>query len=334
MTGAALAFLCGTDLGPWDAGGLAAFHAGSPVLRYQYRKMAGWAGVEADALLRPAGDGDAPRHPVAGRLALATAMLGIHDVLAAHRIRPGVLGGVGTGALVAASLAGALPRAELVRALMAGGAGTGDRAASALAFWPARSVPDWYRGAGCEEVRFGGALGRDTSGRYRVVLLTGERSALLRLAAAAPPGAVRPGGSDRCVVHDPLAREAQARMRRLAAGLPFTAPRLPLCSALEARTLCTADEVRELFARTVVEPADLDSGVAAMQAHGVRLGLVLGPSLPRNLLRFPFPVVPVESPEDLPHAIGALLELGVEASPAAHRAPGPAGAASGRGHPG
>ncbi|MFI9080731.1 ACP S-malonyltransferase [Streptomyces sioyaensis] len=324
MTDAGLAFLCGTDLDACDTSGLAAFYDGSPVLRHRYQKIADWTGVDAERLLGRGRDrAGARERALIGRLALATAMLGIHDVLAVHKIRPGVLGGLGIGTMVASALAGALPREALIRTLADEAATEGpDRAgAIALAFLPAGADPEWYRDAVHGGVRFGGALGRDTSGTYRVVLLTGDGEALARLAAEAPEGAVRISQGNRVTVHSPLGGEAHARMRRVVPGLPFTAPAVPLCSALEAKTLRTADEVGELFLRNVVQPAELGALTAEMQAHGTRLGLVLGPSLPRNLLRFPFPVVHVESPADIAQAISAILEFGVELSPAGHSVP-------------
>ncbi|MFE3329613.1 hypothetical protein [Streptomyces sp. NPDC059176] len=321
MTHAGLAFLCGTDLDAYDPSGLAAFHDCSPVLRHRYRKVAEWTGVDAGRLLgRDRSRAGPHERALIGRLALATAMLGIHDVLAVHKIRPGVLGGLGIGTMVASALAGTLPRDALIRTL----AGTGriegpDRAGTvALAFLPAGADPGWYRSAVGGGVRYGGSLGRDTSGVYRVVLLTGDGRALARLAAAAPKGAVRINGSSGVTVHSPLGRKARAEMQRLVSELPFAAPTVPLCSPLEARTLRTADEVGELFVRNVVQPAELDVLTREMASHGTRLGLVLGPSLPRDLLRFPFPVVPVESPDDIAQVISAILEFGVETSPAGH----------------
>ncbi|MGW9175590.1 ACP S-malonyltransferase [Streptomyces decoyicus] len=324
MTDTGLAFLCGTDLDTYDPSGPAAFYDSSPVLRHRYRKVADWTGVEAGRLLgRDRARTGTREGALIGRLALATAMLGIHDVLAVHNIRPGVLGGLGIGTMVASSLAGALPRDALIRTLAdGGGPDEPNRAgALALAFLPAGHDPEWYRDALDAGIRYSGALGEDTSGTYRVVLLTGYGDALGRLAAGAPTGAVRISESNPVTVHSPLGREAHGRMRRLVTGLPFTAPALPLCSTLEAKTLRTADDVGELFLRNVVQPADLGSLTAEMHAHGTRLGLVLGPSLPRNLLRFPFPVVHVESPADIPRAISAILEFGVEMSPAGHSVP-------------
>ncbi|MFC9236268.1 ACP S-malonyltransferase [Streptomyces decoyicus] len=324
MTDTGLAFLCGTDLDTYDPSGPAAFYDSSPVLRHRYRKVADWTGVEAGRLLgRDRARAGTRERALIGRLALATAMLGIHDVLAVHHIRPGVLGGLGIGTMVASCLAGALPRDALIRTLAdGGGSDEPDRAgAIALAFLPAAHDPGWYRGALHAGIRYSGTLGEDTSGTYRVVLLTGYGDALGRLAAEAPKGAVRISESNRVTVHSPLGREAHGRMRRLVTGLPFAAPVLPLCSTLETKTLRTADDVSELFLRNVVQPADLGSLTAEMHAHGTRLGLVLGPSLPRNLLRFPFPVVHVESPADIAQAISAILEFGVEMSPAGHSVP-------------
>lgn len=322
MRNASLAFLCGTDLDAYPAGGLTAFHRGSPVMRYAYGKIAKWTGLDHTVLL----DRDRARSEAgerAGRVALATAMLGIHEVLAVHNIRPGVLGGVGIGSMVAACLAGALPREELINVLLAGAgpADTDPAGALALAFLPTGHDPDWYRGAESAGVVSGGSLGPDSSGAYRVVLLTGERHALERLAAEAPRGAIRISAHGRVTVHSPFALDAQARMRQRTAQLPFTDPLLPLCSPVGRGTLRTADEVRDMFCRTVAHPVDLGSMASEMRSHGVRLGLVLGPSLPKNLLTFPFPVVHVESPDGVAEAVSAITEFAVQMPPVEQRSP-------------
>ncbi|MGA5698995.1 hypothetical protein [Peterkaempfera bronchialis] len=292
-----LAFLCGPEPAEDDGAGAAAFHAAFPVMRHHYGRVAQWTGLDTAALLHGRG---AP----AGRVALATAMLGIHDVLAVHGIRPAVLGGLGVGALVSACLARALPRQDLIGLLL--DSDSGDAATlggTALAFLPAGHDPAWYWAADPGSVRTEAMLGLDPSGRYRVLLLTGARAALEKLAAEAPPGAVRVHGGNGTVLHSPLGRQAD--------GIPFTAPALPLCCGPDGTTLTTADDVARLFRRTTPATADLDAMLREMHGHGTRLALVLGPSLPRNLVRFPFPVVHIESPGDISAAISAILDFGV-----------------------
>lgn len=317
-----LAFICGTDLVGHDPSGVSAFHADSPVVRHRYAKVAMWTGLSAEVLLSAGEGADPATRRKARRVALATSMLAIHDVLAVHGIRPRVIGGVGTGALVGAALARSLAMRDLFELLARDADGTGralaDESGAALAFLPAARDPEWYVRAGDDGVRDAGSLGLADSGRHRVVLLTGDRDRLVRLVAEAPRGAVRIcDGSDGVGVHGPAtAPEQEVAPPGLSRG-DFAVPVVPLCSPAQQRTLTTADEVYGLFAQPAARRVDLDVLARELYAGGIRLGLVLGPSLPRNLLRFPFPLVHVEAPRDIGDAVSAIFELGVPTAAAA-----------------
>ncbi|RLL68651.1 hypothetical protein [Streptomyces sp. Z26] len=318
-----LAFLCGTELLDGEARGTSAFHTQSPVMRYQFAKFASWAGVDVDALLHPAtGAPDTEPGARARRVALPSAMLGIHDVLRVHGIRPSVLGGFGVGALTAGCLAGAVTREELFTLLLGdltdGADGGGEVAdddgqgrSRAVVFLPRDHDPDWYAALDRRRVRVGVSLGTDPDRTYRVLLLNGDADALRALAHEAPEGAVRLHGRGPAVLHSPLAAGARESAARRLDGLAFHDPATPVCSCLEPRTLTRADEVRELFGRCAAEPADIGALVSGLVAHGTRLALVLGPSLPRHVVDFPFPVVHVDAPERVEDAIAALLHYGV-----------------------
>ncbi|AXK33726.1 hypothetical protein DVA86_14745 [Streptomyces armeniacus] len=340
-----LAFLCGTELlddETREIRGAGGFHEQSPVMRYQYAKFASWAGVGVSALLDPAtADGHRDRAR-AERVALTAAMLGIHDVLGVHGIRPAVLGGFGTGALAAGCLAGALPREELFALLLDGmggmgglegtagaeGAdvtdvadvrdapdvrqdGRGPGQARAVVFLPRDRDPEWYAALDPRRVRVGASLGTEPDGTCRVLLLTGDAEALTALAGEAPEGAVRLSGGHPAVLHSPLALTEHERAVQRLRRLEFRDPEPPVCSCLEPGTLTGAGEVRDLFGRCVAEPADIGALVSGLAEQGTRLALVLGPSLPRHVIDFPFPVVHVDAPERVADAIASLLEYGV-----------------------
>jgi [acyl-carrier-protein] S-malonyltransferase len=56
----------------------------------------------------------------------------------------------------------------------------------------------------------------------------------------------------------------------------------------------------------------LPAVVDEMAGHGVRLGIVLGPTLPAGALRFPFPVVQITRPQHITEAMAAIYEYGVD----------------------
>ncbi|MDI5962999.1 hypothetical protein POF50_005025 [Streptomyces sp. SL13] len=307
-----LAFICGTEPLGGDQDGVRALHARFPVARHRYARVGEWSGLGADVLLRGGEGADAATRRRARRISLATAMLAVHDVLAVHGIRPQVVGGTGTGALVAAALARCLSAQDLIGSLLRPGpdaAAGGDRAARpevALAFLPPAHDPDWYlhaREGGA--VRDVGGLGLDEdSGRHRVVLLSGTGEELARLASVAPRGAIRARrGADPLVPVPPAGPAPHDTWSPV-----LNAPTLPLCSPRGPVT--TADAAGQLFAADAGLRVDLGDLAQCLDAHGTRLGLVLGSSLPRNLVRFPFPVVHVESPDDLGEAVSAIFEFG------------------------
>ncbi|MBH0246740.1 ACP S-malonyltransferase, partial [Streptomyces cavourensis] len=97
-------------------------------------------------------------------------------------------------------------------------------------------------------------------------------------------------------------------------AIPFTDPELPLLSCLEPKVLRTVADVRDLFQRNSTHPISLVDVYSGMKEQGVRLGLVMGPSIPEGILAFPFPVVHIERPEHIEQALTTAYDLGIDLS--------------------
>ncbi|MEZ0095637.1 acyltransferase domain-containing protein [Streptacidiphilus sp. EB129] len=305
------AFVLGQKNLTYDPAGLVALYESYPAVRDSYAQAADWSGHQVQDLLHKRADDKGLS--LVTSVGLTAAMLGIADVLAEQGVLPGTVGGLSLGALTAAAVAGALPRREVVRLLC-------DTDASDVPESPehpegcvaavlplGQSVEGFYGTR--PGVWFSGDFGMHVSGAFRMVLLSGHREALDRLAAEHPPEYFV-FSEEPIAVHSPLRHRARDITARLTAGIEFGDPAVPLCSSLEERTLFTGAEVRSMVARNVVEPVHTDRLAREMRRQGARLGLVLGPTLPRDAFEFPFPVVHIEAPEDVAAAVAAVTEHG------------------------
>ncbi|GAA2643545.1 hypothetical protein GCM10010399_91910 [Dactylosporangium fulvum] len=317
-----LAFIFGTNLLNYDPRGVAEFHAANPVMQRVYERVGEWTGLDEDLLLRRREDDDPDpearsRH---GSVALAAAMVGIHDVLGEQGIHPGAVGGLSLGSMVSSCLAGVLPRQALFELLMrmdhVGPQDPDGRAEGvAVAFLPVDQEEELLVEPKRDGVWLAGDFGTHPTGTFRILLLSGYREALEQLAAETTVGSVQVQEANTVAVHTPLRAPVRDSIARVTAGVALADPVLPLCSCLEPRTLTTAAEVADMFSRNAVETIRIDAMSGEMRRHKTRLGLVLGPSLPRGWIDFPFPVVHVESPADLPGVMAGIFEHGVVLPP-------------------
>ena len=249
---------------------------------------------------------------------LAAAHFGIHDVLLEKAIRAAIVGGVSLGGLVSATIAGSLTRASLMSFLRGSqpifAPNDENRPESAaVAFLPPEpGSPDdeWFYGDHREGVYLGGDSGLGATKKYRAVLLSGYLDALRRLEAEVPGGRVVVTEEVDIAVHSPLRVHAQEATRQIVQEMEFADPVLPLCCWLEQRTIKTGAEVRELFVRNVVQPVSIVPVYEEMKRNGTRLALIVGPTVFKDTLSFPFPVVHVDRPEAISAAVGAIFEYG------------------------
>ncbi|MET7424049.1 hypothetical protein [Dactylosporangium sp. NPDC005555] len=321
-----LAFIFGTNLLNYDPRGIMEFHAANPAMQKVYDNVSAWTGLDLDLLLRRRDDDqdDMEARSRHGSVALAAAMVGIHDVLATQGIHPAAVGGLSLGSMVSSSLAGALPRKDLFDLLMrmdhVGPRDPGGPAEGvAVAFLPVDQDEALLIEPKRDGVWLAGDFGTHPTGTFRILLLSGYREALEALAAeytaSGGLGQVQMQEANSVAVHTPLRQAVADSIAAIAPGAGLGTPVLPLCSSLEPRTLTSAAEVADMFSRNAVETIRIDDMSAEMHRHKTRVGLVLGPSLPRGWIGFPFPVVHVESPADLPEVMAAIFDNGVVLPP-------------------
>ncbi|MEU8825663.1 ACP S-malonyltransferase [Streptomyces sp. NPDC048636] len=291
----------------------------SPLMRRLYEQVSGWTGLTAEQILREELPPEQERRQSVGSIREAALAMAVHDLLAEAGLRPDVIGGLSLGAMTASSLAGALDRQELFAMLAHAGSAPDPgpehiAQGMALAFVPgqaADAAPPWEGVAG---VHLAGDFGPTVDGSRRIHMLAGHHSALEELVAAAPPGAIVPLPGRTIAVHSPLRGPYREFMTPYIASMSFSAPGVPLLSCLEREVMKTAEDVRSMFQRNSTEPISLVHLYEGMRDCGVRLGLVMGPSIPEGLLDFPFPVVHVTRPEHIELAVSTVYELGLEFS--------------------
>lgn len=252
-----------------------------------------------------------------GAIRQAAAVIAAHDVLADSGILPGAVGGISLGALVSGCLAGAIDRPTLFNLLahMRAMPQPQDVPAQGVAFVVAPVDTTLLHDTSEIGVHLAADLGPLGSGRQRLLILAGYLAAVEALPDVLPGHNVRVvSGFD--AVHSPLQQHVADYLAPHLAAIDFRAPEIPLCSCLETKVLTSADEVRELFTRNVVEPVSVPYLRAALESVGCELGLVLGPSQFDRYLRPTFTVIHVETPEHVYDALTAVHELGVTMPPA------------------
>ncbi|WP_217180055.1 ACP S-malonyltransferase [Streptomyces sp. AC495_CC817] len=319
----ALGFLFGGGVGT-EVHGLE-MYAAHPVMRDLYEQVSEWTGLTVGQILEEELPEPQEERQSAGTIRETALALGIHDVLAEQGLSPAVLGGLSLGAMTASCLAGSIGRRELFE-MLAHARHTPELSAEepeqglALAFAPAEGdLAAAYRGEGRAGVHLSGDFGPTADGAMRILMLSGERKALAALAAGLPPGTVAPLPDRPIAVHSPLRGHFREFMAPYIDAMPFKTPELPLVSCLERKTLTTAEDVRDLFDRNPTDPISLVDVCAEMKDQGVRLGLIMGGSIPDGILRFPFPVVHVDKPEHIQQVLTSVYEFGIDLSPAPAR---------------
>lgn len=313
----ALASVFGTSLFHYEPDGVVEFYEAYPQVRESFARAAEWTGLGLEPLLYQNGSyEDASQEIRAVSVGMTAAQLGIQDVLIAEGLRPDMVGGLSLGGLVGGCVAGSIGRKELLRLLTRGqhqpGLDEQDRPEGiASAYLPLDFDPDHYFGPEREGVHLSCDFGCDAGGRIRIIMLSGYRDALEKLAAEQPDGVINITEGADVAVHSPLRERLREQTRAKVVPLTFEDPRLPLCSSLEQKTLTTAGEVRDMFVDNVVRPINLVHLNREFERNGARLGLVIGPSPIMNALRYPFPTVFVDSPAAVSQAVEAASEHGL-----------------------
>ncbi|MFE9249826.1 ACP S-malonyltransferase [Streptomyces sp. NPDC007088] len=288
-----------------------------PSVQRSYARIAEWTGIEIPRIFHEQRQPGQEHRQGVGAIRQAAAILGISDVLAEeYGIVPGATCGLSFGALVAACLAGAVEREELFTLLMRlrdvpAPASSTPRQAVAMLRIPFDTDPATLV-ADVSDVHLSADLGRVGTGSERMVLLGGYRTALDEFGATLPPGALHVSEEHGAAFHSPLQQHVTDFLEPVLESMTFRAPRVPVHSCMERRTLTTADEIRDLFRRNPTDPVSVPHMIGGLEDAGTQLGLVLGPAAFGTFQNADFPVVHVESPDHVFEAMTAVYDFGIE----------------------
>ncbi|MFF4116807.1 ACP S-malonyltransferase [Streptomyces sp. NPDC001714] len=299
-----------------DAATTVPFHEAFAAVREAYDRAARWTGLTVPQLLTDELPDDPEERQSRGSLRQAALVLGLADVLAERGVTPSVTGGVSLGGMTAGVLAGGLGRDHYLRflhqqRLVPHLPPDAPEQAVARAFVPAEDDPAGYHGAARPGVHLAGDFGPVLEGTKRMLLLGGRRTAIEKLAASLPERTVLVLEGQTIAAHTELRAHEREFLSAYVNAMPFTDPPVPVCSAVQpdARALTTAEQVRDLFDRNPVAPITMPGMLAELGRLGTRLGVVLGRSIPKGVIDFPFPVVHVQEPADVEQAVTAATQV-------------------------
>lgn len=288
-----------------------------PVVRDLYDQVADWVGLEPDRLRR----WELPlmyEHREVGAIRQAALTLGICDLLAEHGLRPGVTTGISLGGMVAACVAGAIDRRDLfiiLEHLRHAPGPAGPAQAAAALFVPAGADQEEYLGLLGEGAYVAVDCGSAAEGGRHTFLLSGYATALYEAADLLPEGAVYFLPEINVAFHSPLSSHVQDFLEPCIKAIPFRDPEIPVGSCMEAKMLTTAADVREMFLRNQTAMVSLPHMFANLMRQDVEMGVLVGPG---NIERFPgglpFPVIHVETSEQIADSLTTIYELGIQFS--------------------
>lgn len=310
-----LAFIM--DGGLFDAPGMGLdLYERFPPVREVFGRAAGWAGLEPGRLLR----WELPRlheHRQVGAIRQAAVTLGLCDVLAERGLRPDVTAGVSLGGMISACVAGAISREDLFRVLghmrSAPGPSGPAQGAAALVLAPGAAASD-YLGEGVEDVHVAVDSGRADNGVHTLVL-SGYSAALEKLAAALPDGVLHLLPEFTLAFHSPISGYMAEYLAPFLAEIPFRDPGLPLGSGMRPGLLTTGDEVRDMFQRNQSTMVSWPYLFESLIEQDTELAVLVGPgTVDRFPGSLPFPVLQIETPEQIAEGAATIYELGIGVS--------------------
>jgi [acyl-carrier-protein] S-malonyltransferase len=284
-------------------------------VRRVYAEAAECAGMPVSRLL----SWELPRqqeHRDAGAIRQAAITLALFDTLAEHGVRPGLVGGVSLGGMIASCASGAIERADLfgfLAYLRKAPEPSGPAQGVATLLTPPDADLADFTGERRAGVWFAADLGTVRPVGYRMFLLSGYRAALDELAAGLPEGTVKLHEDLSIAYHSPLSDYLAEYVRPAVEKIPFRDPDVPVCSYLEKKVVTTGEGVRDLFLRNQVEGVSLPYVFWGLRQLDTELGLLVGAAQAEMFVdALPFPIVHVASPDHLPEAFTAIHEVGVE----------------------
>ncbi len=298
-----------------DAAATDRFYESYASVRRSYAQAAAWTGLTVAQLRTEELPFQQEERQSRGSLRQSAYVLGLADVLAEEGIRPDLAGGISLGGMTSSCLAGAIEREAYLRFLHRQRA-VPLRApelpehAVARAFFPVQDDPGQYYEPARSGVHLAGDFGPVLEGTKRMLLLGGERAALEALAAELPERTVLILEGQTIAAHTPLRDHETGFMAPYVDAVDFADPVIPLYSSAqpEPKPLATAGEVREMFLRNPVAPISMPGLLGQLERGGARLGVILGNSIPKGVIDFPFPVVHLVEPEDIEEVRSAVAE--------------------------
>ncbi|MEV6671496.1 ACP S-malonyltransferase [Streptomyces sp. NPDC051162] len=288
-----------------------------PSVQQTYANIAEWTGIDVDRIFHEQRQPGQEHRQGVGAIRQAAAVLGIADVLAAeYGITPTAVSGLSFGALVSATLAGAVERQDLFTLLMrlrevpAPPPGSPRQAVAMLRIPFDTDTAALL--ADVTDVYLSADLGRVGNGNERMVLLGGYRTALDQFGTTLPAGALHVSEDHGAAFHSPLQQHVSDFLAPTLDAMAFKDPRVPAHSCMERKALTTGEEIRDLFRRNPTDPVNVADMIGSLEDAGTELGLVLGPAAFGTFQSASFPVVHVESPDHVFEAMTAVYDFGIE----------------------
>lgn len=315
----ALAFIIDGGLNDAPGTGTELYEAW-PAVRDAYAEAARCAGLHVERMLAWELDRSG-EHRQVGALRQAALALGVCDVLAGHGIGPDVVAGLSLGGMVGAALAGAITRRELFE-LLAHLRGVPDPPGPpqgvASYFVPKGREPDEFAGGFPDGVYVAADMGLVGDRSVRMLLLSGYRAALHRLAEQlGDPTVLRIPPNITTAYHSPLQHYITDFLEPVVARTAFRKPHTPLCGGLSPFQYDTGEQVRSMFLRNHTETVSLPRLLDCLDRHDTELSFVIGPSMGDLFVAAAeHTVIRIENPEHLAEALDAFHESGLAARPA------------------
>jgi [acyl-carrier-protein] S-malonyltransferase len=283
-------------------------------VRRVYAQAAEWTGVPVQRLLQWRLDRPA-EHRDAGAIRQAAVALGICDVLAERGVRPEMVAGMSLGAMVGATIAGAIARQDLFRLLgrlRAVPKPDGPPQGVAALFVPVGTGVEEFTGGFPEHVHLAADMGLVGGGQARMLLLSGYRHALESLHRRVPADSMRVPPDLTTAYHSPLSAHIVAFLEPVIADMPIADPVIGLCCGMEPAVLTTAEQVRTMIRANYTHSVSLRTLFDALDGHGTELAFLIGPAQADLFIQAaPHGIVHIDKPEHLPEALAALHDFGL-----------------------
>jgi [acyl-carrier-protein] S-malonyltransferase len=289
-----------------------------PVVRDLYAEVADCTGVPVPRLLSRELDRSG-EHRQVGAIRHAAVVLGVCDVLAERGVRPEVVAGLSLGGMVGAAITGAVSRRELfglLARLRDVPPAPGPPQGVASLFVPTGLTPQDFAGGFPPGVFVAAHMGLIAGGTVELVLISGHREALHKLAEKLPDkAAMRIPPDITTAYHSPLQHYISEWLEPSIESMDFRDPDIPLCGGLPPGRYSTAAQVREMFSRNHTDTVSLPLLYRQLDNFGVELSFLIGPAMVDLFVACAaHSVIHIENPDHIPEALSSFHEFGMRIS--------------------